>query len=245
MPILWGIMPKKASTDTEIMHFDLVTPFDTGEENDEEKTATPRKKLARFARRRKKEHSYPKQRTIAWPVVIASTGAVALASALVVMMGAFSMLNHGVTIALSGSAENMNQSTQAGTAHTGEKKQHSTGTLNAADVQEILQSMLDPEAQDHVVAVGLEGGEAAVPTVREVGKVLDKYKLVYKWRVTDGSVVVSREIMKATLTLTLAGMGSKEQPVNFIREHGQWKLSNTSVCELAEMAQTTCTVSPS
>lgn len=240
-------MSKKAIADTEIMHFDLAVPDDVGVQEEAEVTAASRKRRARFLRRRSgKEHAYPKDRTIAWPVVIAATGAMALASAFVVMMGAFSMLSYGVTIAMAGSPENAQQATRVGsTSAAGEKKQRSSDAPTAAEVQEILQSMLDPKAKDHAVAVGLEGGEAAVPTVREVGKVLDKYNLVYKWRVTEGSVAVSGETMNATLTLTLVGMGSKEQPVSFIREHGQWKLSNASVCELAEMAQTTCAVSPS
>lgn len=110
------------------------------------------------------------------------------------------------------------------------------GTLDG-----LLQQGLDPATDDATLASGLEGGAAAVPTVRAVANALNLVGAVYQWQLT-GPVTLNDDVARAQLVTSMPGTAPTEATLKWYWMDGQWKLSNDSVCFLAHRAMTSCTV---
>ncbi|MBV7294645.1 hypothetical protein KRX51_01770 [Corynebacterium sp. TAE3-ERU12] len=105
-----------------------------------------------------------------------------------------------------------------------------------------LQRMMAQSTSDQEIANGLEAGNAGVPVIRSVQTRLNAFRLVYSWELDYDSVYIDGDTLFGDLILTLSGYGSKNLDLQFYDIDATWKLSNESLCKLAESARTDCPV---
>ena len=109
--------------------------------------------------------------------------------------------------------------------------------------QQMLLDQLRDGAIARLVLVGIEGGDAAVPTIRQVGTALRQVGNVYQWRITDPVSVDEGGVMHATIGTKLPTDGGfNNSDITFVQRDGRWVLSNKSTCWLAKRAYAQCTV---
>lgn len=110
--------------------------------------------------------------------------------------------------------------------------------MSASDIENLLRNGLDNPSPDD-----LEGGDAAVPTIRQVGTALRQVGNVYQWRITDPVSVDEGGVMHATIGTKLPTDGGfNNSDITFVQRDDRWVLSNKSTCWLAKRAYAQCTV---
>ena len=112
--------------------------------------------------------------------------------------------------------------------------------MDAGSLQSHMQYLLADSTSDEEIANNLEAGYDGVPVVRQISSRLNTFSLIYKWRILDGSVYEDGTTMYAILEAELSGYGTKETDMAYYAIDGFWKMSNDSLCALAQSARAEC-----
>ncbi|APT90000.1 hypothetical protein CSPHI_01650 [Corynebacterium sphenisci DSM 44792] len=108
------------------------------------------------------------------------------------------------------------------------------------EVDDNMHLLMNQGTADATIAEYLEAGAGGVPTVRDIQARFEAAKLFYSWELDYDSVYIDGDALYADLTLTLSGMGTKPFPIYYLDIDAGWRLSNESLCDLAEQARVEC-----
>lgn len=104
-------------------------------------------------------------------------------------------------------------------------------TPTGAQLTEQLQLVFNTAADSQRRAANLEGGMAALPNANAVGAVMNQYKSMVSWHAEDPTSEGNQ--LHSTLVMNVGGLGSQSEALAWIWQDSGWKLSNSSLCSLA------------
>lgn len=130
--------------------------------------------------------------------------------------------------------------TAAGTAQP--QPQSSTpAPLTAGQLNTKVGIVMNTNASDAVRAAELEGGQQALGSVNAVAQMLSVSGAGFSYKIVE-PVAQNGTTLNARLQMSLIGNGSRYRDLSWVWAGDKWKLSNRSVCVIAEYAMLRCTV---
>ncbi|WOC12982.1 hypothetical protein [Gordonia sp. MP11Mi] len=113
--------------------------------------------------------------------------------------------------------------------------------LNAGQLNTKVKTIMNTGASNTARADELQGGQQALGSVNAVAQMLQVSGAGFSYKVV-GPVSQNGTTLNARLQMSLVGNGSRYLDLSWVWVDNKWKLSNKSVCAIAEYATLKCTV---
>lgn len=130
-----------------------------------------------------------------------------------------------------------------GTAQQGATQAQSAtpAPLTAGQLNTKVKAIMNTNASDATRGDEIQGGQQALGSINAVAQMLKVSGAGFSYKVV-GPVTQNGTTLNARLQMSLVGNGSRYLDLSWVWVDGKWKLSNKSVCAIAEYAMTKCTV---
>ncbi|MGO3327666.1 hypothetical protein [Gordonia sp. (in: high G+C Gram-positive bacteria)] len=119
--------------------------------------------------------------------------------------------------------------------------QSNPSPLTAGQLNTKIKTIMNTSASDATRADELQGGQQALGSINSVAQMLKVSGAGFSYKVV-GPVNQSGTTLNARLQMSLVGNGSRYRELSWVWVDNKWKLSNKSVCVIAEYAMLKCTV---
>lgn len=122
-----------------------------------------------------------------------------------------------------------------------EPAQQGTAQPSGDELDSAVHTAMDSGANRGERAATLEAGERGLGVLDAIDGVIKASGYGFTFKVLD-PVRVDGDTAHATLQMSVAGNGSRNQDLTWVWVDGRWKLSNGSVCALAGLALLPCSL---
>ncbi|MCF8609767.1 hypothetical protein L5G28_06265 [Gordonia sp. HY285] len=133
------------------------------------------------------------------------------------------------------------QTGDAGQGATTPAQSATPAPLTAGQLNTKVKTIMNTGASNATRADELQGGQQALGSVNAVAQMLKVSGAGFSYKVV-GPVTQNGTTLNARLQMSLVGNGSRYLDLSWVWTDNKWKLSNTSVCTIAEYAMLKCTV---
>lgn len=140
-----------------------------------------------------------------------------------------------------GTGNGAGTTTEAGTTGDTTQQAATPSPLTAGQLNTKVKIIMNTSASDAARADEMEGGQQALGSVNGVAEMLRVSGAGFSYKII-APVTQNGKTLNARLQMSLVGNGSRYRDLSWVWVDNKWKLSNESVCVIAEYALLKCTV---